>query len=461
MCDTMVATPRSSADGSLLFGKNSDRQRNEAQTIEILPSADQAERAQLDCTHIRIPQVRHTYSVLLCRPFWMWGAEMGANEHGVVIGNEGLHARSPSPQTKALIGMDLLRLALERAATAAEAVEVITALLERFGQGGNCGHLAPSYYNNGFIIADPAEAFVLETVGSEWLVERVGNVRAISNEYSIVREAQRTSVGLYALLQDFGWNGESVPNYADLITDPQTAHVGSARARSTRANSLLNSGKGNLRIETLMNILRDHDPTGQETPEWHPTHKALTFSLCIHAGVDHRSSQTTGTLASEIRLHDSVHWVTGTAAPCLSIFKPALLGTPLPDRGPTPTDRFNAKSLWWRHELLHRAALMGDFATFLQSIRHERDSIEADFRGRIASVLKGGNDEDRRQVVAACWKEALEAEDRWAHRLSTAAFSVDETPHRAMWQEMNRIAGLHVPPGYAESAGKSREDGEP
>jgi secernin len=42
--------------------------------------------------------------------------------------------------------MDLLRLALERAASAGDAVAVITGLLERHGQGGGCGHEHLSFY---------------------------------------------------------------------------------------------------------------------------------------------------------------------------------------------------------------------------------------------------------------------------------------------------------------------------
>lgn len=38
------------------------------------------EGAQLRCTYITIPQAPATLAVVLSKPSWMWGAEMGANE---------------------------------------------------------------------------------------------------------------------------------------------------------------------------------------------------------------------------------------------------------------------------------------------------------------------------------------------------------------------------------------------
>lgn len=61
------------------------------------------------CTYIEIEQAERTHAVVLSRPAWLWGAEMGANEHGVCVGNEGVWTREPVGEGEALLGMDLVR----------------------------------------------------------------------------------------------------------------------------------------------------------------------------------------------------------------------------------------------------------------------------------------------------------------------------------------------------------------
>src|SRR3984957_14546776 len=438
MCDTILAPPSSTRDHILLFGKNSDRQRNEAQTVEYSHRAEHAADAKVTCTYISIPQVERTHAVLLCRPFWIWGAEMGANEYGVVIGNEGLHARAPPPEKEALTGMDILRLALERASTAAEAVDVVTTLLERYDQGGNCGHLVSAYYNNGFAIADGSEAFVLETVGREWLVERVRGLRALSNRYSIGHDVQARSPGISALAQNLGWSAKAESSYADALADPGKEHLGNSAERHAHSTSLLRSREGTLGAADMMAILRDHGSGDGFHPEWR-LECMVKRTLCMHAGADDRPGQTVGSMVLEIYAKDAVHWVTGTAAPCSAIFKPIIMGVPFPPNGPRPTDRFDSRTLWWRHERLHRAAILRDFGQFLGDIRAERDALETEFRARVRSVLGGSKLADRAQVVAECWKDAFEVEDRWWPRMAEVPLSEPDVPG---WGKRSRLAGI-------------------
>jgi len=114
-CDTFVAFPPASPPGVIVFGKNSDRPTGERQTITRYPrKTHNVENAQespkVQCTYIAIDQVETTNAVLLSQISWMFGAEMGANEHGVVIGNEAIWTRDDcSSEPSFLLGMDLVR----------------------------------------------------------------------------------------------------------------------------------------------------------------------------------------------------------------------------------------------------------------------------------------------------------------------------------------------------------------
>ena len=89
MCDTFVTLGKNTSTGLTLLAKNSDREPNEAQEI-LHVSATKHSVDTVKCTYISIPQSEKTYEVILSKPFHMWGAEIGCNEHGVALGNEAL-----------------------------------------------------------------------------------------------------------------------------------------------------------------------------------------------------------------------------------------------------------------------------------------------------------------------------------------------------------------------------------
>ncbi|MDY0000242.1 MAG: peptidase U34 [Polyangia bacterium] len=339
MCDTVVVV----SPGRVLFAKSSDRDPNEAQFLDWCPPESHPTGARLRCTWIEIPQATRTHAVLLSRPFWMWGAEMGANDQGVVIGNEAVFTKTRVAPI-GLTGMDLLRLALERSSSAKEAVDTIIRLIEEHGQGGGCGYDNPDFtYHNGFMVADHRGAFVLETVGKRFEVETVDGARSISNALSI-------------------------PGLARAESDRLKSYVARAEARRCRTQELAKKASG---PRDMMALLRDHGGEGE------PAYSLLTGAMgspCMHAGGVLASSQTVASWVSELTAEGSRHWATGTAAPCTSLFKPVAVDQPLhvPSE---PCGHADDTSLFWRHELLHRAVVT-DHSRLLPLYAAERDEVE-------------------------------------------------------------------------------------
>jgi hypothetical protein len=337
------------ADDGVLFAKNSDRDANEAQVLRWYPAGQHSPGTSVACTWSEVPQVERTHAVLLSQPWWMWGAEMGANDQGVVIGNEAVFTRAVGDRSGTLLGMDLLRLALERAGTAEAAVQVLVELLEAHGQGGQASHEHPRFrYDNSFLVADPTAAFVLETAGRRWAVEEVtGPGRSISN-------------------------GLTIPVFARAHADPVRGFVASCKPRRARTQRSAAAATG---VTDLFAALRDHGQGG--APRWSPVNGALS-APCAHAGGLVTATQSTASWVSDLRTGGRP-WATGTAAPCTSLYTPGTVARPLDvDPDPMPTNRYDPAYRWWRHERLHRLA-MRDYSAWSARLAVARDAVEADW----------------------------------------------------------------------------------
>ena len=393
MCDSFVTI----TDRGVLFAKNSDRDPNEAQLVEWHAAADHDEHARVACTWIDIPQGAHTHAMVISRPWWMWGAEMGANEHGVVIGNEAVFTKGDAGET-ALLGMDLVRLGLERGATADEAVSVIVELLERHGQGGPCSHERPNFtYDNSFLVADPNGALVLETASRRWAVERV-------------RGAGRSI-----------FNGLTIPSFAKAHGNPVRTWVAGAATRRRMTESAARRAEG---PADLMEMLRSHG--GASSPRWSPVHGGLT-APCVHAGGVLASSQSTASWVSDLR-DGPRHWATATSAPCTSLFKPVSVDTPV-DLGARPTNVFDPSNAWWRHELLHRRTMTAH-STLIPRYHHARTRTERDWI------------EDP-PPSASAFRQADHLEREWAADLAAAHLRDRRPPWvRRSWRAIDRSARI-------------------
>ena len=437
MCDTFVALPAHTG-GALIFGKNSDREPNEAQALEYHPPARHAAGARLRCTEVEIPQVRETFGALLSRPFWMWGAEMGANERGVVIGNEAVFTRLTVARRGVLTGMDLLRLALERAATAEQAVETIVGLLADHGQGGRCGYQDRRLaYHNSYIVADPSGAWVLETAGPLWAARRVFDRAAISNRLTIGEAFDRAHPDLVDTARQRGWcrAGETF-DFARCLSDRFMTFFAAGARRRARALSLLDRHRGRLDGRAAIALLRDHG-----TDDYRPDAHLLIDRVCAHAAnpLTRHAAQTTASLVAVLDGRQQQYWATGTAAPCTGLFKPIWLPDPgLPADLSPPGPRYDARCLWWHHERLHRLVL-ADFACRLAVYRDGRDGLEAEWRDRSQSC----GSEQRPALTRAAFDQARVATTGWIEQVAATPPTGRPSPaYRLYWQRQDRRAGL-------------------
>lgn len=347
MCDTLW---KKTADG-IIFGKNSDRACNEPNLTVFIKGGKRNEE-NVKCTYITIPQVKSIYSVLLVKPSWMWGAEMGINEKGVTIGNEAVFTKSKNKKTERLLGMDMLRLALERCADAIKAKDFIIQLLTTYGQGGNCGYDKEFYYDNSFLITDAKNAYVIETSGKDYVVKELNESGNISNRLSIDE------------------------NFYNKNSEPIYTYFSGSKQR-------LLSGKENCeKVETvkdMMQALRAHDGESDSVL----FKKGSVRSVCMHQSLlgDH----TTGSMVVKYGKNISIY-ITGSSTPCISAFKPVIFGKAIP---PVFYEENDSLEYWKKREYLNRAIFSGYINVEIHRDRIKK--LEDEFIEGYERLLKENN----------------------------------------------------------------------
>ena len=426
MCDTIVAQPEATADGVMLLAKNADTEVNEAQQILRFPARDYGAGTAVRITHRTIPQARHTHEILLDRSFWAWGGEIGCNEHGVAIGNEAAFSNQ-TEEKDGVIVLDLLRLGLERAATAREAVEVIGAHVVEYGQGGNVQMMGNYRFDGGLMIADRTEAWIINCAGRHWAARRAKSTEAISNRYQIGTDWELSS------LPSAGERGD----FRAMFAEPVREYEAGANERESCATDLLAARRGRITMHDMAAVLRN---VGDEAT-YDVTEDKRSVRVCMHAGpTPLRFWHATGAMITETRPDSVVVWMTGTSATDLSIFKPLFFGIPLPDIGLQPTGIDTDGTLWWRHERLHRRA-MAHYREVKPEIRAEFDALEQQFHA--ASVAaRTASPRVQASLVRWCWHAASLATERWIEKLATRSYSLSHAGYGAMWQRFNAEASL-------------------
>jgi secernin len=428
MCDTWIALPDATLTRNVIFAKNSDRPIFDCQPLVHYPGQTWPAGSTLQLEYLTLPQVEQTYATLGSSPYWCWGYEEGINEHSVVIGNEAIftktfrEARTAYQEGRGpalgLLGMDLIRLALERSPSAATAVEVMGQLIERYGQFGSGvpGQPHPrGGYDNSFIVADPTEAWILEAAGHRWVAKRLRQgYSSISNQPVIRCRWDRGSADLSAYARQKGWWPADLAADFDFarayIDDGVSRQV--SQPRLMRSRQLLAEKAGAITLPWMMRIARDHyEDTFLAGPYFDAADPDFQ-SICMHVSPADFTWGNTATSCVAVlpKTADEVPvfwWTPGP--PCNGCYVPFFVhGSHLPQivsqagrygkRLTAPpqaeADTFSPESYWWRfRQLLDQVkgdpihSLPHHYPERNALVRARFDRLEQEFMAALPAVL--------------------------------------------------------------------------
>ncbi len=362
MCDTLYKFKKEFT----LFAKNSDREPDEAQYVEYYPHLEF--RDKLRATYIEVDHGGEVNSVVISRPYWMWGAEMGVNEKGVAIGNEAIFSKKKRKE-KRLLGMDLLRLGLEMGNSAREAADVMSEYLERYGIGGSNSIRTALYYDNSFLIADRNEGYILETEGREHQIQKIEGSGSISN-FPRLRK--------YRLDILYSTMGQGVKR--QILTSAGLRKIDE--------------------VENAFSLMRSH-----HSGFTHPRNGS-NGDICMHGGYLSRRDQTANSFVVELRDDESVIWSTFSNNPCISIYSPLIFKKGIL-YGTIP----EGKSFWNEKALEHLDLSLSTpkaFNGFQRMILGIQNDIVARFQPMREDLSKGGiPDQNRMKEFDGFLKDVL------------------------------------------------------
>jgi len=424
MCDSVVAVGAETASGRTLYAKNSDRKADECQPFVQHAEAWHPPGARLRCTHVEIPQVPETFRVMGHSPWWVWGFEHGVNDQGVAIGNHTVFSNERIEATPGLIGMDLVRLGLERGRSAREALEVIATLLEAHGQGGAAVAPGAVGYHNSFVLADAKEAWQLETSNRRWCARRVQRA-AVSNHLTVGDDWDIASRDIESYAREQGWWQGTARLDVAAAYRRRDVPARVSEYRQGCAARLLEADAGRLDPAAMARILRDHGAggpvwrDGDATPE-----EERFFSVCAHSEPIH---VTTASLVAELPAEPREPWPVwiGFGAPCTGILLPVYLHGVVPAALARGAEAPDADSAWWRLRALQDAVLADPvrntplvregWRALEQRLETERIAAETD----ALAALGAGDEDGAANRLGAFMEDAIAAALARADELRT------------------------------------------
>ena len=318
-CTMILAGKESTAEGSVLLAHNNDLPETISSLIRIVPAKQHAAGEIITFKNgLRIPQAAQTYRMLIMNCFYGYaeGDARAINEYQVAVaGGTSLvddrndNARESDPLITGGVSGYIRYIALQRAKTARECVEIIGKMYSKYGIA----------YPSGVGVADPDEVWYIEAGGGKcWAAQRIpdhtylvaangfrlGNID-FNDKINFIYPPYLKS---YALKKKLWKPGEKNFNFSRIFGGKTIKEHNYYNARRVwRIQSLLTPSleqnphasthpfvlkpDEKITIPHLISILRDYykgtpfDISGQTTATSSPDERAIAVFETVHTGI--------------------------------------------------------------------------------------------------------------------------------------------------------------------------------
>ena len=367
-CTTVLVGKAVTADGSVMHAHNEDMGFSAVGRLWSVEAATHKTGEMLEVPYNTISQAEETYQ------YWASGNTLaatglgisaekrpydsvlvGMNQWGVTMSCNWMNSKEENMPEQGIRRYAIRQLILERAKTARDAVKIIGGFIDKYDQA-DWGGL-------GYCLADPDEAWIVETTTHNWVARRVRDdeVLVVANRFTIGKEYEMSSEGLVDFAKQKGWYDPSKGDFSfrDVYGRPDKMNQAYDKDREARTMSLLENKKGLITPEDLFLVLRDrYEGTPKytkplqveiwrEVSEGRFIPRTISTNLCQSSSVAHLRSD----MPVEV---GAVMWY-AMVTPHYSGYFPVYAGaTTIPEKFSNVNSAYSPDSAWWVFRMLQK-----------------------------------------------------------------------------------------------------------
>ncbi len=420
-CTTVLIGKEMTADGSVIHAHNEDMGFSAVGRLWAAEAATHKTGDMLEVPYVTIPQPEQTYQ------YWASGNTLastglgissearpydsvlvGMNQWGVAMSCNWMWSKEANMPEKGIRRYAVRQLILERAKTARDAVKIIADFIDQHGQA-DWGGLD-------YCLADPNEAWIVETATHHWVARRVKDdeILVVANRYTIGKDYDMSSKGLIDFAKEKGWYDPSKGDFSfrEVYGRPDKINQAYDKDRETRAKNLLENKKGVITPKDLFLVLRDrYEGTPKYTKplqveNWREMSEGRLIPRTIATNLSQSSS--VACLRSDMPVEVGAMMWYAMASPQYSGYFPVYAGAvAVPEEFSNVSSAYSPDSAWWTFRMLQKVGdpqydlaypTVNNFWTANHANIVEK---QKDIERRVLDLMNKGNKEESVKLLNA------------------------------------------------------------